>query len=149
MLLYPFTVLLNNSDVRPITVELVESEISQQASSQYKFTLHPLSTFFTILFDMFSELLFYLEHFFHGSFLRVLEKRLDSFWITSTWLQENTLLLCKLHYENGKKMTIKYFLYNFIFLIYVRICVYKIPYKHIFCNQNIFKQLVIINFIRN
>ena len=30
MLLYSFTVLLNNNDVRPITTELVESEIPQK-----------------------------------------------------------------------------------------------------------------------
>ena len=30
MPLNPFTVLLNNNDVRPITAELVESEIPQQ-----------------------------------------------------------------------------------------------------------------------
>ena len=30
MLLNPFTVLLNNNDVSPITVELVESEILQR-----------------------------------------------------------------------------------------------------------------------
>ena len=30
MLLNPFIVLLNNNDVRPITAELVESEIPQQ-----------------------------------------------------------------------------------------------------------------------
>ena len=30
MLLYPFTVLLNNNDMRPITAELVKSEIPQQ-----------------------------------------------------------------------------------------------------------------------
>ena len=30
MLLNPFTVMLNNNDVRPITAELVESEIPQK-----------------------------------------------------------------------------------------------------------------------
>ena len=30
MLLNPFTVLLNNNDLRPITAELVESEIPQK-----------------------------------------------------------------------------------------------------------------------
>ena len=30
MLLNPFTILLNNNDLRPITAELAESEISQQ-----------------------------------------------------------------------------------------------------------------------
>ena len=30
MLLNPFTVLLNNNDARPITTELIESEIPQQ-----------------------------------------------------------------------------------------------------------------------
>ena len=67
MLLNPFTALLNNNDVRPITVELVESEILQQNINVFNQTsLVPIIIYFT-------------------SFL---EKRLDNFGIASTWLQE-------------------------------------------------------------
>ena len=48
MLVDPVTVLLNNNDVRPITAELVESEIPQQNINVYnKASLVPILLYFT------------------------------------------------------------------------------------------------------
>ena len=48
MLLNLFTVLINNNDVRPITAELVESEIPQQNINVFNYTsLVPILIYFT------------------------------------------------------------------------------------------------------
>ena len=99
--------------------------------SRLKFTI----LFFTILFDIFPNCCFIWNISFREVFWKFLWNDLITFGSHPRSYKKNTI-----------NITIQYFLF---FFIYVRICDTRYCRIFFFINFNIFKQLVIINWIKN